>query len=136
MVKTRISSHAKINRDKLRDAIKIFGKNSLVHRVVTRTADNYGQLSATSTSDTTFTGDLQFGLDLDVKYISTGIVEVGDAILYLHPTELSTLPVPKDQIIDGNSVWEIISQIESPELGGAVTHYSFRCKRRINSTDV
>lgn len=135
MVKTRVSSHAKINRERLKDAIKIFGKTTLIKRVVTRTADAFGQLSAVSTSDTTFTGDLQFGLDLDSKYISTGVVEVGDAILYLHPTELATLPVPRDQIIDGSSVWEIVSQIESPELGGAVTHYSYRCKRRINSSD-
>lgn len=115
--------------------IKIFGSKTLKHRIVTRTIDAFGQLSAVSTADTTFTGDLQFGLDLDSKYITTGLIEVGDAILYLHPTELATLPLPRDQIVDGNSIWEIVAQVESAELGGGVTHYSYRCKRRINSTD-
>lgn len=116
--------------------IKIFGNATLKHRVVTRTLDNYGQVSSTATSDTTFRGDLQFGMDLDSKYLSTGRVEVGDAVLYLHPTELATLPLPRDQIVDGNAIWEIVSQLESAELGGSVTHYTYRCKRRINSSDV
>lgn len=134
MVKTRVTSHAQIVKDKTNNMIEIFGK-SLTHRVVTRTVDNYGAVTAITTSDTTFTGDLQFGLDLDQKYITTGIVEVGEGVLYIHPEALSTLPVPQDQIIDGNSVWEIVEQIESPELGGTVTHYSYRCKRRINASD-
>jgi len=134
MVKTAISSHARINRERLVDAIDIFGR-TLTIRVTTRTVDNFGQLSATSTTDTSFTGDLQFGLDLDQRFVSAGVVEVGEGILYIHPTALSTLPNPQDQIIDGNSVWEIINQIESPELGGTVCHYSYRCRRRINASD-
>lgn len=137
MVKTAISKHAKINRDKLVNALSIFGRNNLVHRVVTRTLDTFGQMSAAnSTTDVTFTGDLQFGPDLDQRYLTTGIVEVGDGVLYLHPTELSTLPVLRDQIVDGNAVWEIASQIESPELGGTIAFYAFRCKRRVNVSDV
>jgi len=134
MVRTRISKHAKINRDKLADAISIFGR-TLTHRKQTRTLDSMGQLTGISTVDTSFTGDLQFGLDLDQKWITTGIVEIGDGVLYIHPEALSTLPVPQDLIIDGNSDWEIVQQIESPELGGTVCHYSYRCKRRINSND-
>lgn len=135
MVKTALSKHAKIVRDKTAAMIAIFGR-SLTKRTVTRTVDSFGQLSALSTADTSFTGDLQFGLDLDQRFITSGIVEVGDAILYVHPTALSTLPIPQDQIVDGNSIWRIISQIESPELGGDVTHYSYRCKRAINASDV
>jgi len=134
MVKTAIQNHARINRKLLTSAIAIFGR-SLVKRTVTRTIDSFGQLSALTTADITFTGDLQFGLDLDQRFLTSGIVEVGDGVLYLHPTELATLPIPQDQIIDGNSVWEIVKQIESPELGGDVTHYSYRCKRRINASD-
>ena len=134
MVRTRISKHAKINRDKLVDAISIFGR-TLTHRKQTRTLDSMGQLTGISTVDTSFTGDLQFGLDLDQKWITTGIVEIGDGVLYIHPEALSTLPVPQDLIIDGNSDWEIVQQIESPELGGTVCHYSYRCKRRLNSND-
>ena len=135
MVKTAIQDHARINRRLLTSALAIFGR-SLTIRVVTRTIDSFGQLSAYSTSDTTFTGDLQFGLDLDQRFVESGVIEVGDGVLYIHPTALTTLPIPQDQIIDGNSVWEIVKQIESPELGGDVTHYSYRCKRRINASDV
>jgi hypothetical protein len=136
MVKTRINSHAKTVRDAVNKAITdVFGRN-LTLRVVTRTKDDFGQLSAVSTADTSFVGDLQFGLDLDQKYLSSGIVEVGDAVLYVHPLALSTLPQPQDQVIDGNSVWEVQDGIESPELGGDVTFYSYKCKRRVNTGDV
>lgn len=135
-MKTRISEHARIVRGAVKEVVdNIFGR-SLTLRVVTRTVDAFGQLSTTSTSDTTFQGDLQFGADLDQRYITSGIVEVGEGVLYLHPTELSTLPSPQDLIIDGNSVWEIVDAIESPELGGTVTFYSYRCRRRINASDV
>lgn len=135
MVKTRINKHAQINRDLITSAIAIFGKKTLALRVLTRTVDAFGQLSASSSADTTFTGDLQFGLDIDQRFITSGIVEVGEGVLYIHPSALSTLPSPQNQVVDGSSVWEIISQIESPELGGAVTHYSYRCRRRINASD-
>ena len=135
MVKVQLSEHAQLNRDLLDPAIEIFGR-TLTLRKVTRTADDFGQLSVISTSDTSFTGDLQFGLDLDQRFISSGIVEVGDGILYIHPTALATLPNPQDQIIDGNSIWEVQDSIESSELGGAVTFYTYRCKRRVNASDV
>jgi len=136
MVKTRPSSHAQLNIDTVKLAITdIFGKKTLILRKVTRTLDSFGQLSDISTSDTTFVGDLQFGLDLDQRYITTGIVEIGDAILYIAPDALSTLPNPGDLIVDGSSKWEIFSQIEAPELGGTVVHYSYRCKRKIESGD-
>jgi len=135
MVKSSVSSHAQLNRDKLADAMRIFGR-TLILRVVTRSIDDFGQLSNLTTADTTFTGDLQFGLDLDQRYIQSGIIEVGQGVLYLHPTELSSLPIPQDQIVDGNAVWEILNQIESPELGGDVTFYSYSVKRRPNSSDV
>jgi hypothetical protein len=140
MVKTRISGHAKINRDKLKDVItNIFGRTTLALVVVTETVDAFGQLTGRSEASTTFTGDLQFGPDLDERFVSTGMVEIGDAVLYIHPTDsgLSTLPKAEDIISDSgsNSKWEIFSQIESPELGGAVVHFSYRCKRLIESSD-
>ena len=134
MVKVAIQNHARINRTLLVTALEIFGR-TLTHRTVTRTLDDFGQLSNLTTVDTSFTGDLQFGLDLDQRFISSGVVEVGEGVRYLHPTELSTLPSPQDQIIDGNSVWEVIEQVESPELGGDVTHFSFRMRRRVNASD-
>ena len=135
MVKTAINSHAQINRKLMTSALQIFGRKNLVLRVVTRTIDAFGQLGASSTADTTFEGDLQFGMDLDERFITTGQVEIGDGVLYIHPTELSTLPTTEDLVVDGNSVWEILAQIESPELGGNVTFYTYRCKRRINVAD-
>ncbi len=131
MVRARITSdHAKINRDKTSDMInKVFGR-TLTLRVVTETKDDIGQLSGRSTSDTTFKGDLQFGLDLDQRYLTTGIVEVGDGVLYVHPDAINPLPEPQDIIIDGDSRWEIVAGIEAPELGGTVCHFSYRCKRR------
>jgi len=136
MVKTQISEHARIVRNRTKDMItKVFGR-TLTLRVMTRTLDALGQVVSIATSDTTFIGDIQFGMDLDQRYLSSGIVEVGEAILYIDPTALSTLPVSGDSIIDGNSVWEVHNQIESPELGGSVTHYSYRCKREINTSDV
>jgi|TARA_R100000501_G_C2582433_1_gene85201 hypothetical protein len=135
MVKTRVSTHAKINRLAIKTAITdIFGR-TLTLRRVTRTVDAFGQLSARTTSDTSFIGDLQFGLDLDQRYISSGIVEVGEAVLFTSPDALSTLPKPQDRIVDGSRLWEIMDIIEAPQLGGTTVHYSYRCRRLIESGD-
>jgi hypothetical protein len=69
--------------------------------------------------------------------VRAGIVEVGDAILYLEYNALSTLPQARDLVIDGTAEWEIIGRIEQPRLGvvKAPTMYAFRCKRRIISAD-
>ena len=135
MVKTRKLEHAKINIAATKAMINtIFGK-TLTLRVVTETVDDFGQLSNITTADTTFTGDLQFGLDLKKEYVEWGLVEVGDAVLYLYPDALTTLPTHKDIIVDGNSEWEVIDQIEAPELQGSNCHYSYRCKRRPETSD-
>jgi len=135
MVTTRINEHARINRDLLNDAIvHIFGR-TLSIRVVTRTYDENGHISSISTADTSFVGDLQFGLDIDQRYIESGLIETGEGVLYLHPTALTTLPQIGDQIIDVSSVWEVVGQIEAPELGGVVCHYSYRCRRQVNTSD-
>ena len=141
MVKTRNNEHAQINIDKLKDAINnIFGKQMTI-RTVTETVDAFGQLSARSTTDTLFIGDLQYGLALDEQLLKSGFVEHGDAVLYIYPTALTTNPVEQDILIEGNTSeagtytsWEIIEEIESPELGGTNCHKSFRCKRRDDIT--
>jgi len=136
MVKTNITStHAKINRELTKTMIDdVFGR-TLTLRRYTRTLDSFGQVSVATTADTTFIGDLQFGLDIDERLIKTGMVDVGDGVLYIHPEALAVTPVPEDIIVDGNSRWEILQQIEAPELGGTVCHYSYRCKRRIEAND-
>ena len=132
MVKSPIQKHARIVRTAVKQAIDNFFGRSLTINYVTRTADAFGQLSSITTSSTTFTGDLQYGVSLDQRFIQSGIVNVGEGVLYLHPTELSTLPSPQDQIVDGSIVWEIIDRVEAPEMGGDVTFYTFSCKKRIN----
>ena len=135
MVRTQVNRHPKIVKAKTKLMIdNIFGK-SLTIRVATETLDTYGQLSARSTVDTSFTGDLQFGIDLKKEYITVGIVEVGDAVLYIHPDELSTLPKQGDIIVDDNAEWEVVDRIKNAQLGGTSTHYSYRCKRRIEASD-
>lgn len=143
MVKSRVNNHATINIERLKDAINnIFGKKTLTIRLVTETVDAFGQLSASVTNtDTVFTGDLQYGTLLDEKLLEQGFVEHGDAVLYIYPGALSTNPHEQDLIIEGNTLvsgtynaWEIIEEIESPELGGDNCHKSFRCKRRDSVT--
>ena len=134
MVKTRAGRHAIVVKNKTKIMIdNVFGK-TLILRRVTRLLED-GQLVDVSNVDVSFTGDLQFGFDLDQKYLKSGIVEVGDAILYLHPDELSTLPSLRDKIVDGISVWRIKNVLKSPELGGTVTHYEYRCTREIKKSD-
>ena len=135
MVKTRSKNNLyDVTTKATKEMISIFGR-SLTLRRITRTLNNDGELVSTSTSDTVFTGDLQFGLDLDQRYLKAGIVEVGEAVLYLHPNELSTIPSLRDKIIDGNSVWRITDILKSPELGGSVTHYEFKCVREPENND-
>ena len=127
MVTTRTEKkHSRVNRETMTRVLNIFGK-TLTRRTITRTVDNFGQLSAVTTSDTTFLGDLQFGLDLDQKFITSGYVEVGDAVLYAMYDQTILL---QDQIIDGSAVWEVISVLEAPDVEGNKVFYTYRCKRR------
>lgn len=134
MVRSRIGGHASTNKALLSEALEIFGR-SLTLRKKTITTNSFGEITNISTSDTSFTGDLQFGLDLDERYISAGLVEVGEGVLYIHPNALSTLPAIEDEVIDGSSVWEIVDQVEAPELEGTVCHLSYRVRRRVEASD-
>ena len=142
MVKTRVGKHAEIFNSKMGDGMKIFGRtgiegSSFTLRVTTRTLDNFGQLSALSNVDTSFYGDLQTGVDLDQRYVTTGIIEVGDGVLFVNSNALTTLPLPGNVVIDSdnNGEWEIIGRISNPELEGTRTVYEYRCKRKIVSND-
>jgi len=100
------------------------------------TIDSFGQLSDQTTADYSFRGDLQFYPDVDQKYISSGIIEVGQAVLYIHPDAITSSSISiQDQIIDGNAVWEVVQGLEAPELDGTCCHLSYKCIRRINSSD-
>lgn len=134
MVRTRVNSNASILRDCTKQALKIFGK-TLTIEYVTRTLDQFGKLTAVSSTTTTFLGDLQYGPDLDQRYVQTGIVEIGEGVLYMQANELSTNPSPGDIVQDGNERWEIVEGIDAPQMGGATTFLQFRCRRRINSSD-
>jgi len=116
------------------EIIKRFGK-TLSLKVVTTTIDDFGQLLSESSSTSSFKGDLQFGLDLDPRFIQIGYVEVGDAVLYIHPDAVSIDLAKRNVIVDSSSEWEIKSRIEAPELGGVDCHYSYRCVRIPNSGD-
>ena len=135
MVKTRATSHATINLNALREAFGILGKRTLIHRTQTRTLDEDGIISNITTSDTIFQGDLQFGINLDKRALEMGIVEVGEAILYHYPGDLDPRPQPEDLIVNEGSIWEVIHEIEAPDLGGSVVHYSYRCRRVPNTGD-
>ena len=118
-------------RNLMTQALAIFGR-TLTRRVVTKTVNTFGKLSAVSTADTTFTGDLQFGPDLDQKLIASGFIEVGEAVLYIKHDVTINL---QDQIVDGNAVWEVYDRLEGPELEGNRIFYAFKCRRMPNASD-
>ena len=136
MVRTRpVNKFAKDNLRLTQVMINdVFGR-TLTLRRSTYTYDDYGQIATHSTADTSFVGDLQYGQSLDPRFIESGIVEVGEGVLYIHPDALDTSPAPEDIIVDGVNIWEIISRVEAPEMGGTVCHYSYRCRRRIETGD-
>ena len=135
MVKSnRVSGTARVARKGFLAAMKLWGRD-LTRRLVTRNVDENGKLTGITTSDATFTGDLQFGPDLDQRFVSAGIVEVGEGVLYTAHNSISPIIAPQDQIVDGNSIWEVLSKIDSPEINAAETCLSYRCVRRINAND-
>lgn len=141
MVTTRASTRANTVKNLTKTMIRNFFGKTLTLQTINHTVDDFGQLSSSGTSEVSFIGDLQFGTDVDPRLISTGQIEVGEAVLYIDPDALSTIPTPGRSsgtvyhVIDGTSEWSIEKQIESPELGGVVTHYSFKCRREPNSND-
>ena len=139
MVKTRVNSGITTQvRRAFNTAVAQFGR-TLTHRKVTRVIDDDGHLVQTSVVNTSFLGDLQYNDALDQRFIEQGIVEVGEGVLYVGATELSTAITPQDLIIDGNDIWEVVDTINEPEIGGRVgagiVFFQYKCRRRINSSD-
>lgn len=131
MVKVPVPPRARIVRNLMTASLAIFGR-TLTRRVVTKTVNTFGKLSAISTTDTTFTGDLQFGPDLDQKLITSGFIEVGEGVLYIKHDVTINL---QDQIIDGNAVWEVVDRLEAPELEGQEIFFALKCRRMPNTSD-
>lgn len=142
MVKTtKKTSFGKQQVRALNKMISYFGR-TLTHRLQTITTNADGVITAISTSDNTFDGDLQYGLYLDKKLLNAGYVSNGEAVLYVSPDEsqASTIDVKKSIIIEGVAsdgsvgAWIVDRILEQPNISDDVMHYSFACKRIDNIT--
>lgn len=138
MVKSRPNSTAALNRRTADRAIKIFGKE-MTHRLSSETLDANGRLTAKSSSDNTFKGDLQYGPKIDRLYARDGVIDVGDGVLFVSANDGQAASiVPGLSIVIEGSVsgvayrsWEVVTIIDSPTIGGPdVSHYEFRVVRR------
>ena len=120
---------------------ELFGR-PLTHRKITRTTNDFEDVTAESTTDTLFTGDLQFGMYLDTRLVQAGWLQAGDAALYVDPDDsVSSTIAEGDLIIDGDtslsgtySAWEVTALSGEPKVGEPIMHYLFRCKRRDDIT--
>lgn len=137
MVKTRNTSFGQKGIQAMDASINRFGKQ-MTHRKVTTTTDENGRITASSNSDATFKGDLQYGPKIDRMYATTGTIEVGNGILFISASETQNdLIEPKESvIIEGISAgahdsWSVESLLDAPEIDGGVQVYKmFRVVRR------
>jgi len=137
MVRSRVSLGAQLNRDTMTSAVNRFGK-SMTNRLFTETKDANGRVTARTSTDTVFVGDIQFGPKIDRIYAVHGSISVGQGVLYVsaNDSEGANITPTKSFIIEGAiagtfDAWEVLEQIRTPTYAGPdITHYEFRCVRR------
>lgn len=138
MVRSRPTGVAANNRKTMDRAIQIFGK-TMTHRLKTETKDANGRLTASSTSDSSFKGDLQYGPKIDRMYARDGVIDVGDAVLFVSANDgqAASISPGVSIVIEGATSgvayrsWEVTQVINSPTIGGPdIAHFEFRCVRR------
>jgi len=113
----------------------------MTHRKVTETTNNEGAVTARSTSDNSFYGDLQYGMNLDKRLLEAGWVEAGEAVLYVSADEAQASLITPDTsiIIEGVTkgtydAWVVIERLSVDQVKGVDVAYVFRCKKRTQET--
>ena len=140
MVRTRSKAGGVRFKNYMNDLHRKFAKK-ITHRKVTETINAEGQVTARSTSDNTFYGDLQYGMNLDKRLLEAGWIDAGDAVLYVSAKEAqASLIVPDVSIIiEGTAAgtydsWTVISTLSVDEVQDVEVSYVFRCKKRTQET--
>lgn len=140
MVKTRFTKTGTKFRTVFKALHDRFAR-SLTHRLITKTTNNEGHVTATSTADTIFKGDIQSGPELDHALIQAGYVEAGDAVLYVSATESEVANiVAKDSIIiegtasGSHTAWTVVEILHKDYVKGDLISYVFRLTKRTPET--
>ena len=136
MVKsTRYTSLGAQHIRSLKVFLKKFGR-TLTLRKKTISVNTEGEVTGITNSDTTFVGDLQFGVFLDPKLVSAGYLSIGEGVLYVNPEDSLSIS-KKDLIIVGNTgksgtytAWEVLRNLEAPLIEDDRMHLSYVCVRR------
>lgn len=140
MVRTRSNQEGSRFKRYIKGAHDKFNK-TLTHRLVTETANSEGQVTARTTADTTFSGDIQYGSQLDKRLIQAGWIEMGDAILYVAADETVTSSIVPDVsiIINGSTSgtydsWTVVETPHKDEVKGVTISYVYKLKKRTQET--
>jgi len=127
MVKSAVNSHAKLIRNKFKNAIEILGRNDLILLSKTKTYGSMGNVESESFTATTISGDLQPITYKDRELINLGWAEIGDAKLYVS----QEYSINEGDEIEADSVrWRVTQHIEAPTLGTNRIFNVFLLKRQ------
>ena len=129
MVRTRATPEANRLIARTRDMIERFGK-TLTLRRQSLTVNDYGEVTDNTTTDYTFSGDLQQGPDIEETLVERGLIQVGEAVLYVVPKDMPATIVMQDLIVEtNNDVWQVVDLLETGEYTGTETHLAYRCRK-------
>jgi len=94
---------------------------------VTKTLDDYGDASE-STSTTTITGIVEL-LEADEEIVKSGILDMGDAVLYFKPGDSSDIK-PGNRVTH-NNINYVIKAVDNLGIGGTGIHGQAYLKKKM-----
>ena len=92
---------------------------SVTIRAITRTIDTNGNITATSTADTSTTAVVQEVSYKEKIFLQMGLVDIGDIMFFVGPSTSITI---YDQILWNATVYKIRKILMPPRIGGTLLY--------------
>ena len=129
MVKDNVKKQARFNRNSFDKMMELFGRKDIILYQKNETKDAQGNVTALTWTESTITGDLQYGPELDKALVNAGWIQEGQAMFYCnYGYDIDE----EDYIKVGSNNWTFTKKFRNPRLGASVIHQEWVLNRRAN----
>jgi hypothetical protein len=97
---------------------------SVTIRVITRTIDSDGNVTATSTADTSTTAVVQEVSYKEKIYLQMGICQIGDTMFFISPSTILSI---YDQVLWNATTFKIRKILVPPRIGSQILYKQVFC---------
>ncbi len=129
MVKVRVGNFTSQQRNHITEILRLFGRDDITLKNITETVDTVsGRVTNVSISESTITGDLQFGPEAKKVLEDFGHPEKGDGVFFCE----HSVSINEEDIITVDSIdWVFVEKRNLPTTGGSgAAHQEWLVKRK------